>query len=311
MQQKLSQMSNSELIEYAGAYWNDIDVLKAIEKYRPDARIVLEIGSRIFVLENLIQKQINWEDTKRSITLDPFQIGSDTYKPNKLYEEAGFNNNISQINFKLEKFKKYNLQNVYHLTSAKNVSGILRQGIRSRIGLRSTAFFDIANEDVNARRFERLVPFDDGTRPVRECSLCFLSTDPPMIYAVNRCSKDELRWVVVNLKKLILLRAHLAFSDGNIAANRSYLFNSLEELDKINWFELRCRYHESQLRKLDFNEWKRVRGAEILVWPFIPPEAIEEIWTPSQRAVEQTCYELGDLASSIKVKFHSDAFFRP
>ena len=84
-----------------------------------------------------------------------------------------------------------------------------------------------------------------------------------MLYQVSKKLTPE-NIVVIRMSRKLMLQKDVWFTDGNAANTKTLSYESLEDLDKLDWDCIRAEYWT------DYEDGKRKRMAEILVPNEIP-----------------------------------------
>ncbi len=205
--------------------------------------------------------------------------------------------NSAKFDTAVKDFNEHGCHELYHLTSAENIASILTHGILPRNF--AGTFIDIADSEVNARR--QFVRFDGaGPQHAHDCVPMFFVSDPPMLFAIPR-PKNLLRWVVVDIKRLVESGAHIVFTDGNLAATRSSTYSNTKDLRCLYWKWIRDTRAPWEIQESMRKDWKRKKAAEVLAFPKVPPGAIARILAPSVEAAYQTQRDLTAAGVSVRV----------
>ena len=186
---------------------------------------------------------------------------------------AHFDADITWLAFTVTQFHACGQTYLYHLTSLDNLASIFRYGLLPRNCI--NGFQDIANEAVNQRR--QAIRFKTvGWKSAHDCVPMFFVTDTPMIHSLGPQSR-QLAWLEIDIERLVSTRAHLVFTDGNLAAIRSTAYWSVKFLKCLNWKVIRSTGFPKGATDEALKEWKRIKAAEVLAYPFVPVSAIRSI----------------------------------
>lgn len=145
-----------------------------------------------------------------------------------------------------ECLKSHGVTALWHMTHLNNLESILEKGIFCKNSVKSRAAYnDISDAYVQGRRGEahNFVPF-------------YFADNTAMLY--NVASADG---------KVIMLQVSteaadcegVLFSDGNVAANATRIYNDPAKLSELDWGMIQARHRAM------FGEWKRIRMAEVLI----------------------------------------------
>jgi hypothetical protein len=173
-------------------------------------------------------------------------------------------------------FKNKNIISLWHMTHRNNVENILKNGILSNTqAFNLTNPVDISNHGVQRRR-EAKDPFYN--RKIHDYTPTYLNIKNPMLY-VRKDMQDELCLIEVSLSALS--EDNFIFTDGNAASRDTKFFNSLNDLENLPWDVLNASYWNN------FEDGKRKRCAEVLIYPSIEPESIKKIYCYSDVTLQQ------------------------
>lgn len=155
---------------------------------------------------------------------------------------------------------------LYHMTHIQNLSSILASGILSNaeIKRRRVSIADISDSSVQARRDE-IEPIYD--RSIHEYVPFYLNPKNPMLY---RRKEMQNEIVIIAVSTSVLSSNCHVFTDGNAAANAT-LFSDDESVIN-NSKDVLCAQYWT-----DYDDGKRRRCAEVLVYPSVGVKYIERI----------------------------------
>lgn len=211
---------------------------------------------------------------------------------------------------KIAELEKYGVEELYHLTSIKNLAGILRDGILPQNVLRNNncEFVDIANQGVQARRAQKALTHENGVSlKIHDLVPLFFRTHTPMLFAI-RARQAELCFVCIEPSDMCADDLVCILSDGNAAsdATRFFLFGESIEgaakaIGELPWSEINARYWR------DHDDGGRRCSAEFLVSPSIRPSAFRRILVQSASA----CLTVSTIAenSSVGCEVSPRSFF--
>ena len=197
----------------------------------------------------------------------------------------------------MQYIQKYNIRYLYHMTDLMNLASVLQHGLLShneahRRGLVSK---DISNQEVNKRRGETLI---DDT-PLHDYVNFYFQPKNPML-SVKRDIQTQI--VFLGADPRLLLEPTTVFSDGNAAADKTTFYRSTALLDQLPWEAINAAYWN------DFEDGKRIKCAEILVYPKVETSNILKIFCHSiarARAVQT----VADSGMSIPVESAQHFYF--
>lgn len=156
---------------------------------------------------------------------------------------------------------------LYHMTHYNNLSRILEFGILSDELIRQEgiAINDISDHEVQERR-ENLEERIYGRR-IHEYAAFYVNPRNPMLF---RRREIQAHIVILAISKNVLHNHEHVFTDGN-AASSATLFSASSSVLKNAEEVLLGDYWT------DYEDGKRRRCAEVLVYPSVEPEFIDHI----------------------------------
>lgn len=150
----------------------------------------------------------------------------------------------------------YEIDGLYHFTHVDHVQSIFKDGLLSHNNAhqRGVVQHDISNVDVQDLRARRCV----GGRPLHDYVPLYFNPRNAMLYQVfQEFTLKDL--VVLRLSRKLMLQKGVWFTDGNAANTPTLSYDSLEDLDKLDWECIRAEYWT------DYEDGKRKCMAEILI----------------------------------------------
>ena len=104
-----------------------------------------------------------------------------------------------------------------------------------------------------------------------------------MLY-VRKDIQDQL--VILCLRKELLCQEGSVFTDGNAASEPTNFFNTIEDLDKLDWNCIRA------VRWNEFPDGRRKRCAEVLVPNFVSTYDIQQVAVETEETAMRVAQEL-------------------
>lgn len=157
---------------------------------------------------------------------------------------------------------------LYHMTHKNNLENILQNGLLShtlaRAGLNQV---DIADNQVNARRERRETIHN---RSIHDYVPLYFNPKNPMLFK-RRDIQDDI--LILAIDRNLILNQNSIFTDGNAASHGTRFFNSIAQLQQLNWRCIKGEYWN------DFPDGKRIRCAEVLIFLRIEIAAIKKIYS--------------------------------
>jgi hypothetical protein len=165
--------------------------------------------------------------------------------------------------------RNYNIITLWHFTHLDNFSSILREGILSRNECknRGIPIADISDSEIQSHR----VNFH-GYAPL------FFAPCPPMVYRIMKENGGNI--VALGIEPRIMDQEKIRFSDGNVRVKHTKTYNSINDLDKVNWQLIHRNPGEST--SFQTSDQKREHSAEVLVENVILPKYIKSVSVRSQ-----------------------------
>jgi hypothetical protein len=163
---------------------------------------------------------------------------------------------------------RFGINYFYHMTHIANLGSILQLGLKSHNDARKNNLMknDIANSDVNDRR-SRIEPIHN--RSLHDYVPLYFNPQNSMLFVRKNIQNDI---VILAIDRMLICSENVVFTDGNAANKPTRFFNSINNLNRINWKCIRAEFWN------DFEDGKRERMAEVLVYPDIPVRCIQKIY---------------------------------
>lgn len=150
----------------------------------------------------------------------------------------------------------YEIDGLYHFTHFDHIQTIFRDGLLSHNNAHELGFVkhDISNTDVQDLRAQRFI----GERPLHDYVPLYFNPRNAMLYQIfQEFTLEDI--VFLRLSRKLMLQQGVWFTDGNAANTPTQAYNSLEDLDKLDWKCIRAEYWT------EYEDGKRKCMAEILV----------------------------------------------
>ena len=110
--------------------------------------------------------------------------------------------------------------------------------------------------------------------------------------------QDKL--VILGIDPSIILDEGTIFSDGNVAANNTRFYQGVFQLGQLPWRIINARYWN------DYPDGKRIKCAEVLVYPRVETEYIKKIFCYSWNQ-KVLCSKVSQGAISVEINI--DLYF--
>ena len=150
----------------------------------------------------------------------------------------------------------YGIDGLYHFTHVDHLHTIFRYGLCSHNNAHELGLVqhDISNPDVQDLRTHRRI----GGRPLHAYVPLYFNPRNAMLFDVFK--KHTLKGIVfLQLPRMLMFQKGVWFTDGNAANSPTLSYDSLEDLDKLDWECIRAEYWT------EYEDGKRKCMAEILV----------------------------------------------
>lgn len=192
----------------------------------------------------------------------------------------------------------YQIDYLYHLTSPDNLPSILQNGLLSRNRAYREGYVaqDIAHPTVNQRRSGKEV----YRRLLHDYASLYFTAKNPMLH--RRQGQYPIAVLCVSRRALVWNGA--IFSDGNAASVNTAFFNSLKDIDQVDWELVRAERWDRTPEGPD--EGRRKRCAEVLVPDAVPARFIRQI---AVRTEEIRAAVAGSIGTEISVVVQPELYF--
>lgn len=170
----------------------------------------------------------------------------------------------------------YRINYLYHMTHKTNLETILQFGLKSHNDARENDLMqnDIANRDVNDRR-SRIEPIYN--RSLHDYVPLYFNPKNSMLFVRKNIQNDI---IILAIDRTLVYSENTIFTDGNAANRPTRFFKNINDLNQINWKCIRAEFWN------DFEDGKRERMAEILVYPEVPVKCIQKIYCNSLNTLQ-------------------------
>lgn len=160
------------------------------------------------------------------------------------------------------------------MTYIDNLASIIQNGLLShneayRQGLIEA---DISDPNVQDIRATTIDPFYN--RPLHDYVALYFSPRNPMLYRRREIQEDI---VILGLDPHLLSDPNIIFTNGNAAASGTTYYTGISMLEHLPWKSIRERSWT------DIEDGKRIKCAEVLVYPRIDPSRILVVFCYSQK----------------------------
>ena len=165
---------------------------------------------------------------------------------------------------------QFGITYLYHMTHKNNLENILRNGLlshtKAHAGLNQV---DIADDQVNTRRERKETIYN---RSIHDYVPLYFNPKNPMLFRRRNIQNDIL---IFAIDRNLILNPNSIFTDGNAASQGTRFFNSTGQLRQLNWQCINGEFWN------EFSDGKRIKCAEVLVFPKIDVASIKRIYCKS------------------------------
>lgn len=163
---------------------------------------------------------------------------------------------------------------LYHMTYIDNLASIIKNGLLShneayRQGLIKADISDSNVQDIRAGTIDPCY-----NRSLHEYVPLYFSPRNPMLYRRREIQEDI---VILGLDPQLLSEPNIVFTNGNAAASGTIFYTVISMLDHLPWNLIRARSWT------DIEDGKRIKCAEVLVYPKIEPSRIQMVFSYSDK----------------------------
>ena len=145
-----------------------------------------------------------------------------------------------------ECLKSYGVTALWHMTHLSNLESILDKGLFCKnLANNQVVYRDISDSHVQSRRGEahNYVPF-------------YFADNTAMLYNV---ASLDCKVIMLQVSTEAADCEGVRFSDGNVAANATHVFDDPAKLADLDWNMIQASH------RAIYGEWKRKRMAEVLI----------------------------------------------
>lgn len=228
------------------------------------------------IIENEAAKTVARDIAKTDALATTKQLTTEQKNYSNLHNDPADSAVKEKINAIISAFERQGVYSIWHMTHRNNIKNILQNGILSNTQAFNLAKpVDISDPGVQSRRDAKDPIYG---RKIHDYTPTYFNIKNPML-SVKRAMQDELCLIEISLSAL--LGVDFIFTDGNAAARDTKFYSSLEDLKNLPWNVLNSNYWT------DFEDGKRKRCSEILIYPSISPKHIKKIHCSSDSTLQQ------------------------
>jgi hypothetical protein len=171
---------------------------------------------------------------------------------------------------------------IYHFTDIGNLTSIIRDGglwCCGHLRRTSRAYVDASYQDVQDRRAQVLIPRSPGGT-LHDYVPCYFAPRSPMLFTINKGNvpgypdQSRLVYLVSSIQQVEAAQLQYIFTDGHGIMGVTNFFDSLQDLDKVDWALMGERYWSNTSED---NDRRRRRQAEFLIYRQFPWSLVTEI----------------------------------
>ncbi len=168
----------------------------------------------------------------------------------------------------------HGIEYLYHMTHIDNLASIVDNGLLSqneahRQGLIESDISDPKVQNIRARTVDSLYK-----RSLHEYVPLYFAPTNPMLYKRREMQEDI---IILGLDPQLLSETNIIFTNGNAAASGTIFYRDIHMLAQLPWDSIRARSW------IDIEDGKRIKCAEVLVYPKIEPNRIKIVFCYSQK----------------------------
>lgn len=204
---------------------------------------------------------------------------------------------------------------IYHITSIENLNSIIsNEGLSciNKLQDDGSEFVDIAYEQIQSRRSQKLVPLPPY-RNLHDYVPFYFAPRSPMLYTINQGNVPQYQggqkniiYLVSTVQQVLLKNIPFVFTDGHAIINYSEFYNDIDDLNKIDWGIMNSHFWNDTV---EFPDRKRKRQAEFLAFEFFPIDSILEIGVFNNALQNQVLEMLQGNASNIPINVHREWYY--
>ncbi|NER36024.1 MAG: DUF4433 domain-containing protein [Oscillatoria sp. SIO1A7] len=171
---------------------------------------------------------------------------------------------------------------IYHIPHVNNLESIIKSGrllSYSTMQKERIQYKNIAHQNIQNRRATTFVPCGSGGK-LHHYVPFYFAPRSPMLYAIHKGNvegypgQELVAYLVSTAQAVQEAKLPFVFTDGHAIMEITNFFDTLTQLDKIDWHLMKEKYWNDTNQDMDR---KRRRQAEFLVHSFLPWELVTEI----------------------------------
>lgn len=206
----------------------------------------------------------------------------------------------------LKALKQHRVDQFYYFSLAGNFESICSNGIlpKNVVDNNSIKAQTFAIPQVQNRRHSKACVLNDGNIVyIHDVVPLYFTSLTPTLYARRHLQKD-IFFVVIDKDVLFSPEVRFSITDGNAASNSTHFFNSLASLQTLSWDVIYAN------NWIDFQDGRRKRCAEILVYPKISIEFFKAFVVNNMPLRNRLLLQGQSLGNKVPIVENTNLFFR-
>ncbi len=189
---------------------------------------------------------------------------------------------------------------IYHITSLKNLESILKGGLRARSLIVGSGMKpdDISNPKIQEKRHSRLMP---GGMFLHDYVPFYFNPTNSMLFRVYKTTHRDI--IILGIDSSVINENSFFASNRNAAADNACFGNTQDFIDQMNWDMIYSKSWDGD------NNIKQIMQSEMLILDEVMVDKIKRIYCPNialRNTVREICEKV---ASTIDVVSKPDMFF--
>lgn len=193
------------------------------------------------------------------------------------------------------------------MTSLHNLKNIISQGgllCKNKIAVNNVQYIDIANNDVQDKRCQTIVPFPPGGNLHYYVPFYFWGQTPMLL--VNQHRQNDIIFFVTHTETIAKARLPFAFTDRHAVVNYAQFYKELDKLNQLDWKTIKLRYWQNTPEDPARKEKKQ---AEFLIYEKLPWDHIYGIAVKNEDVLSNVQHMLNGLQYQPVVKVKKEWYY--
>lgn len=207
--------------------------------------------------------------------------------------------------WRISRLHEFGLYHFYYFSLIENLGSIIKYGIlpKNTIEQSGISAISFAEETVQEKRHNRIATLSNGLKiSIHNLAPVYIVPRTPTLSS-RRNLQSQIFFVEINSRVIADDNVEFAFTDGNAASQDTIVYKSLYKLDRLPWEVLKSAYWN------DFEDGKRKRNAEFLIYPSIPTDTFERIVVNNKQAYDICSNIINVQGQNIQVAIDQSFFF--